>query len=89
MRFRKDVIWRSAIALVEDPRFEEEPCTIGELRQTLGYEKILTEIGPTDAGILFTAERKKATILTDDGQMLHWADVRRLRALPLHQIGTT
>jgi rRNA-processing protein FCF1 len=87
--FHKDVIWRSAIEILMDPGLEEKPCSVRELSQEQGYEKILTELGPTDAGLLLTAERYRATVLTDDGPLFRRARERHILAIPLSQIGLT
>ncbi len=47
----------------------------------------LTELGPTDAGLLYVAEDRKATILSEDGSLTHGAGTRGIRSLTLNQIG--
>jgi uncharacterized protein YacL len=47
----------------------------------------LEEIGPTDAGLIYTAATEKATIITEDRRLRHWADVRDVPALALDQLG--
>jgi len=84
---RKDLVWRGAIKLLTDPGIEELSCRVKEVDEKTGYGKILTELGPADAGLLYTAEREKATLITDDGQLVHWAGVRSVPAVSLHQIG--
>jgi hypothetical protein len=38
------------------------------------------------AGLIFTAELQKATIVTDDGRLAHWAGVRAVPAVFLNQV---
>ncbi len=85
--FRKDLVWRGALILLADPGIEEQSCLIRDVHRAHGYSDILHEIGPADAGLIYTAERNKATILTDDGMLAHWANVRSVPAVPLNQIG--
>jgi hypothetical protein len=69
-----------------DPGIEEHSCLIKDVLELEGYRDILDELGPSDAGLIFTAERQKATIITDDGQLVHWAAVRAVPAVFLNQI---
>lgn len=55
----------------------------------LSTRKILTDIGPTDTGLLYIAQKRKATILTEDGRLRNWARVRSIPVLALNQIGLT
>ena len=84
--YRKDLVWRSGIQLLANPGIEELSCRVKDLRAE-GYENVMREIGPSDAGLIFTAERLKAAIITDDRQLAHWAGVRSVPALLLKQIG--
>jgi rRNA-processing protein FCF1 len=47
----------------------------------------LEEIGPTDAGLIYTAATEKATIITEDRRLRHWAGVREVPALTLTDLG--
>jgi predicted DNA-binding protein (UPF0278 family) len=85
LRFQKDLIWQSALGLFKNPGIEEWSCTVEDLRD--GYRDILIQVGPADAGLILTAERQKATIVTDDGGLAHCAGVRSVPAVLLHQLG--
>jgi hypothetical protein len=86
-RHRKDLVWRGAIELLTDPGIEEQSCQVRDVHEKEEYRDILSELGPADAGLLYTAERQKATIITDDGPLVHWAGVRSVPAIGLKQIG--
>jgi hypothetical protein len=86
LQYRKDLVWRGAIAILGSG-IEEQSCALRDLLEQDGYRKILTEIGPTDAGLIFTAERQKATIITDDGPLARWAGVRSVPVILLPSIG--
>jgi rRNA-processing protein FCF1 len=85
---RKDLVWRSALDLLTHPGIEEHTsCPVRDMHDMHEYRDILYEIGPTDAGLIHTAEREKATIITDDGQLTHWAAARSVPGVLLNQIG--
>jgi rRNA-processing protein FCF1 len=86
LQYRKDLVWRGAIALLKTG-IEEQSCALRDLLAQDGYRKILTEIGPTDAGLIFTAERQKATIITDDDELASWAGFRSVPVILLPSIG--
>ena len=86
-RHRKDIVWRSALLLLDNPGIEEQSCVIRDLSETHEYKQILHEIGPADAGLIYSAEHNKATIVTDDGKLTHWAAVRSVPAVLLSQLG--
>ena len=65
---------------------EELACSIRDLRGAKAYERLLFEIGPTDAGLLHLAEREKLTLVTEDGPLLQWAGTRAVPVLHLRQI---
>jgi rRNA-processing protein FCF1 len=88
LAFRKDLIWASAIGLLANPGIEEQSCQVGDLLRE-GYRDILAEIGPSDAGLILTAEQQKATIVTDDGPLAYWARVRSIPAVLLSQLGAS
>jgi|GEM_PF-2582128 len=85
---RKDTIWRAALQLLHDPGIEELSCCISEVQERAGYRAILEELGPTDAGLMYTAETEKATMLTEDGPLIGMARKRSVRAISLREIGT-
>lgn len=86
LRLRKDLVWRAAHTLL-DLGIEEVPCSVRQIRERFGNELPLTELGPTDAGLLYVAEDRKATILSEDGSLTHGAGTRGIRSLTLNQIG--
>jgi hypothetical protein len=85
-RHQKELVWRSAIMLLADPGIEEHCCLIKDVIEREEYRDILGELGPSDASLIFTAELQKATIVTDDGRLVHWAGVRAVPAVFLNQI---
>jgi len=87
LRFQKELVWKCAMELLTDPGIEELSCPVRELYEREGYRKMLIELGPCDAGLVYTAEKQKATILTDDDPLIRWANVRSVRAIPLNQLG--
>lgn len=75
-RHRRDLVWESAIMLLAKPGIEEQSCLVHDVLAQEGYRDILVELGPTDAGLIYTAEQLQATIITDDGTLARWAAVR-------------
>lgn len=45
------------------------------------------EIGPADAGLIYVAAHQKATILSEDGELVRWARIRSVPAVSLQEIG--
>lgn len=87
-RQKKDLVWRSAAELLKSsPGIEEQPCKTQEMFENDAYRAILIELGPTDAGLILTAERQEATLITDDAQLASWAEARSVPVLRLNQIG--
>ena len=86
LKFKKEVIWESAIALLVKFGLEERACCIRDLQARPGFRQILEAVGPTDAGLLHTAEIEKATLITEDGRLRHFAYDRGVPVLSLIQI---
>lgn len=86
-RHRRELVWQAAIALLGDPGFEEQSCTVQDLYERKEYRPILIELGPTDAGLIHTAERQKATIVTDDEKLANWARRRYVRVRLFYELG--
>jgi rRNA-processing protein FCF1 len=84
--FRKDLVWHSVLMLLANPGIEEQSCRVRDVHDVHEYRRILEEIGPTDAGLIHTAEHNKATIITDDGKLAQWAAARSVPAIGLNQI---
>jgi len=80
-------IWHGAVAFLLDSQIaiEEQSCAVRDLQKE--SSKILDELGPCDTGLIFTAEREKATIVTDDGPLERWARVRRVPVITFETIG--
>ncbi|MBZ5723695.1 MAG: hypothetical protein LAP87_01755 [Acidobacteriia bacterium] len=82
----KDEVWESMFSLLGEFPVEEHPCSFDELRAD-SYRRVMIELGPTDAGLLLIATRCKATLVTEDRHLLHWAHDLAVPALPINQIG--
>ena len=76
----------NAISLLDDFRVEEHSCPILDLHANGDYRKVLIALGYTDAGLLHTAERHKATLITEDTKLLSFAYARLVPAFPLSQL---
>jgi predicted nucleic acid-binding protein len=87
-RHQKELVWRSAIGLLTDPGIEEHSCSIRNLYDRMDYRAILVELGPADAGLIYVAAQQKATVITDDSKLKHWAGVRSVPAVLLSELGT-
>jgi hypothetical protein len=85
-RGKKELVWRSALKILENPGIDEASIAISELNSS-AYREILLQIGPADAGLLYIAEQRKAVVLTEDGPLQHWASTRSISCLTLNQIG--
>ena len=85
-RMRKRFNWTSAIRLLPVFSVEERGCCISDVLAHREFQAILEDLGPTDAGLIYTAEIEKATIISEDGRLRHWADVREVPALALNQL---
>jgi rRNA-processing protein FCF1 len=89
LRFEKALVWDVAANLLLNPgKIEECSCSLTELYARDDCRKIVREIGPTDAGIIYTAETRKCAIVTDDGELRSWAWVRLVESVSLDQIQT-
>ncbi len=85
-KMRKRSNWSSAIGLLPDYCIEERGCCVAELYAHGKYRRIVEDIGPTDAGLIYIAEVEKATIISQDGQLRHWATVRSVPVLTLNEL---
>ena len=79
----KDVIWKAANQLLDRDNMEERGCSIAELSTDDGYNQILHAIGPADAGLIFTAQKLKCEILSEDGKLSDWSWKRHVHCTPL------
>jgi hypothetical protein len=55
--------------LLPDYRVEELGCCVCDLYTRVEFRKIMDEIGPTDAGLIYTATIEDATIITEDRRL--------------------
>ena len=83
---KKENLWEAAVKLLEDYQLEEQSCVVSELFRSEDYKKILQDIGPTDAGLIFVAAREKVTLISDDENLLRWARVRRVPCFSLRHL---
>ena len=85
----REDLWNSAIAFLADRNvvIEEHSCRFQDLRESR-YSKILNEVGPCDAGLICTAERQGATIVSDDSGLIRWAGTRAVPAITLKEIAS-
>ena len=86
IRDHKDDVLENAIALTKEFGVKEYSCPILEIHAREGYGPALIELGATDAGLLYTAEQQKATLITDDAKLLHYAYTRSVPAFPLDRV---
>jgi hypothetical protein len=86
-RGKKELVWRAAMEILDNPGIEEASLAISELKDSPGFRDILLQTGPADTGLLFIAEQRKAILLTEDGPLQHWASVRSISCRTLNQIG--
>jgi rRNA-processing protein FCF1 len=85
-KMRRRSNWSSAIELLPKYDMEERGCCIRDLYAQAEFRRIVEEIGPTDAGLIYTAGTEKATIITEDRRLRQWAEVRSVPALALNQL---
>jgi hypothetical protein len=83
---RKQFNLGNAIGLLQKHHVEERACCISELYTNQDFRPIIEGLGPTDAGLIYTAEVEKATILSEDGPLRNWAHVRRVETLAWNQL---
>jgi hypothetical protein len=87
-RGKKERFWNSVLAILYNPGIEEASFAAQDVKESAQYQKILREIGPTDTGLLYTAQQRKGTILTNDGPLQHWASTLLIPWTSLNQIGS-
>jgi hypothetical protein len=85
-KMRKQYNWSSALRLLPTYCLEERGCCISDVYSRPMFRRILEDIGPTDAGLIYTAEIEKAMIISEDGRLRHWAEVRSVKALALNEL---
>lgn len=86
--FRKEVVWGSAFTLLREHALEERACRIRDFIPRPEFRRILETLGPTDAGLLHIAEIEKATLLTEDWELIRFAHERSVPVLSLKQIAS-
>jgi rRNA-processing protein FCF1 len=84
-RMRKRSDWHKAISLLPN-HVVECGCSISALYSHREFRRIMEEIGPTDACLIYVAAEEKATIISEDGRLRYWADVREVPALTLDEL---
>lgn len=88
LRDHKDAVRDAAISLLNEFSVEEHSCPILDLHANKDYRPVLIKLGYTDAALLHTAERLKATLITEDRLLLSFAHDRNVPAFPLNQLHT-
>ena len=79
----KDAVRDTAICLLDEFKVEEHSCPILDLHGNKDYQTVLIELGYTDAALLHTAERHKATLITEDKKLISFAYARNVQVLSL------
>ena len=79
--------WRSAIGLLPHYSVEERSCCICDLHASDDFRQIMEELGPTDAGLIYTAKSEGATIVTEDHRLRQLAYHHGVTALTLTDLG--
>jgi rRNA-processing protein FCF1 len=64
----------------------ERSCAFAELYKSAAYRKMLGDVGVTDAGLIYVAEREKATILSEDRDLSSWAHARSVPCFNLQSV---
>jgi hypothetical protein len=85
-KMRKQFNWSDAIGLLPKYHVEELGCCISDLYADKDFRPIIEALGPTDAGLIHTAEVEKAAILSEDGPLRNWAQGRRVETLAWNQM---
>jgi hypothetical protein len=85
-KMRKRFDWTRVIELLPRYAVEERGCRVADLYALDDFRGILEDLGPTDAGLIYTAREEKATILSEDGQLRSWAHARSVETLTLNQL---
>ena len=78
--------WRSAIKLLPKYSVEERGCCVCDLYASDDFHQIMEEIGPTDAGLIYTAEREGATIVTEDRRLRQFSYDHGIAVLTLNEL---
>jgi rRNA-processing protein FCF1 len=86
LRNRRDLAWEGALGILRDPGIEEQSFRVRALDEEPEYRKILVRLGPADTGLLYVAEQRKATIVSEDGELRNLALNRGIRCLTLEEI---
>ena len=86
LKFKKEAIWKSAVALLMEFGLEEQSCCVRDLHGIPAFRHMLEKVGPTDAGLLRAAEVEKAMLVTEDWALRGFAHERSVPVLSLSQI---
>jgi rRNA-processing protein FCF1 len=78
--------WHNAIQLLPDYDVEECDCRIRDLYARDDFRQIMEALGPTDAGLIYTAELKAATIITEDRRLRQFAYDHGVDVLTLEEL---
>ena len=81
LKFKKEAIWKSAVALLMEFGLEEQSCCVRDLHGIPAFRHMLEKVGPTDAGLLHAAEVEKATLVTEDWALRGFAHERSVPVL--------
>jgi rRNA-processing protein FCF1 len=85
---QKELFWKSVLEILNNHGIVEASFAVRDVKESAEYQKILREIGPTDAGLLDTAQQSNGTILTNDGPLQQWASALLIPSKSLNQIGS-
>jgi hypothetical protein len=86
LKVHSEAVREGGISLVRTFDLEELPCRIRDLAADEAYRKVLVALGPTDAGLLWVAKSVKATLISDDGDLLPWAHHLNVPAYSVREI---
>jgi hypothetical protein len=84
---KKELFWKSVLEILHNHGIVEASFAVQDVRESAEYQRILREVGPADAGLLYTAQQREGTILTTDGPLQHWASTLYIPWKSLNQLG--
>ena len=75
--------WFAALELTRKHQIDEVGCCVADLLPHNEFRKLMKDLGPTDAGLIYVAENEGATIISDDGHLRQCAEARLVHVIGL------
>ncbi len=84
LRFDRETLEKAVLGVADG--MEKIPCSLQDLYTDSDYRKILLELGPADAGLIWVAQQNRLEILSVDRKLAQFAQGRSVNVFSIQDL---